>query len=75
LDKASTTPQKKLTGKQRKQQKDNLYLIKDIPNKLFTKKILLVDDIMTTGASLNQGAYILKNLGAYHITAFAFCRD
>lgn len=67
--------QKKLTGHQRRQQTDILSVINNIPLELFQQKILLVDDIFTTGTTLNQGAYILRQLGFTNITALAFCRD
>jgi ComF family protein len=38
------------------------------------KHIVLVDDVMTTGASLHAAATVLRRAGAAHITALVFAR-
>jgi ComF family protein len=38
------------------------------------KRIVLVDDVMTSGASLKAAAQCLKQAGAAHITALVFAR-
>ena len=38
------------------------------------KRIVLVDDVMTTGASLHAAAEVLRRHGAAHITALVFAR-
>jgi ComF family protein len=38
------------------------------------KKIVLLDDVMTTGASLQAAAKVLRAAGAAHITALVFAR-
>jgi predicted amidophosphoribosyltransferase len=43
-------------------------------SKLQGKKIVLLDDVMTTGASLNTAASVLRQAGAAHITALVFAR-
>lgn len=38
------------------------------------KRIVLLDDVMTTGASLHEAARVLRRHGAAHITALVFAR-
>ena len=38
------------------------------------KRIVLVDDVMTSGASLNAAAAVLKAAGAAHVTGLVFAR-
>jgi ComF family protein len=38
------------------------------------KRIVLIDDVMTTGASLHAAASTLRRAGAAHITALVFAR-
>ena len=38
-------------------------------------KIILVDDIVTTGSTLNECGRVLKNAGAQHITAIVLARN
>jgi predicted amidophosphoribosyltransferase len=38
------------------------------------KRIVLLDDVMTTGASLHEAARVLRRQGAAHITALVFTR-
>lgn len=39
------------------------------------KNILLIDDIVTTGSTLNECSRVLKNAGAEHITAIVLARS
>jgi ComF family protein len=38
------------------------------------KRIVLLDDVMTTGASLHEAARVLRRFGVAHITALVFAR-
>lgn len=38
------------------------------------KRVVLVDDVMTTGATLNAGATILRNAGAANVDVLVFAR-
>jgi ComF family protein len=43
-------------------------------HRLKGKRIVLVDDVMTSGASMNAAALTLKQAGAQHVTALVFAR-
>jgi ComF family protein len=43
-------------------------------HRLKSKRIVLVDDVMTSGASINAAAHALKQAGAQHVTALVFAR-
>jgi predicted amidophosphoribosyltransferase len=38
------------------------------------KRIVLLDDVMTTGATLFEAARVLRRAGAWHITALVMAR-
>jgi ComF family protein len=38
------------------------------------KRIVLLDDVMTTGASLHEAANVLRHAGAAHLTALVLAR-
>jgi ComF family protein len=42
--------------------------------KLRGQRILLIDDVMTSGATLNAAAQVLKQAGAAHVSALVFAR-
>lgn len=60
--------QSELTLHERKINVKNAYSIKDIES-IKNKKIILIDDIYTTGATLNECARILKKYGATKVIA------
>lgn len=60
--------QSELTLQERKHNVKNVYSIKNI-EEIKNKKIILIDDIVTTGATLNECAKILKQNGAFEVIA------
>lgn len=65
--------QGKLSFDDRKANVLNAFDIKN-PYKIKGKNILLVDDVMTTGATLNECARILKNFDARRVYVITFAR-
>ena len=63
-----TTPQVRLTGEERNKNVCNTFRIRR-PEAIYHKTILLIDDIKTTGATLEEVARILKEAGAKQIWA------
>lgn len=61
-----TEQQSKLTGKQRRQNIEGAFKIIDCAA-VNNKKILLVDDVLTTGATMNEAARVLKKAGAAEV--------
>ena len=43
--------------------------------KIFDKKILIIDDVFTTGATLNECSRVLKAAGAGNIGVFTIAKD
>lgn len=68
-----TLPQ---TGLNKVQRADNLKRAFSVPNKvaLEGKRVLLVDDVMTTGATANACAYALKQAGAARVDVLTLAR-
>jgi predicted amidophosphoribosyltransferase len=63
----NTTPQFKIKSKEdRKKNIEDSLKIKN-PKKIKGKNILLFDDILTTGATLNEAKKVLKKAGAKKI--------
>ena len=66
----ATQAQTTLTKKQRKQ---NLKSAFKCETNLQGKKITIVDDVITTGATVNSAADCLKQAGAIHVSVWATC--
>lgn len=72
VKKRRTEQQKKLDRKMRKLNLKGVYTIKD-PDHIWGKRILLVDDISTTGSTLSEIASILLESGAAAVRCAACC--
>ena len=61
------------TSAQRAQNVHNVFTVRR-PDKIKGKKILLVDDVMTTGATFNEMKRVLMDAGAIAVYGVTFCR-
>ena len=68
-----TSVQTGLNGLERKRTVKNAFRIKN-PEKIKNKKILLVDDVFTTGATVNECSRILLKNKAADVEIFTFAR-
>ncbi len=68
-----TPPQMRLTRQEREENVKGVFLCKK-PEIMVDKKILLIDDILTTGATIEECAKILKNAGAKEVCAIVVAR-
>jgi competence protein ComFC len=68
----STKPQMSLSRKERIQNPKGAYQVKN--GEIIPTRIVLVDDVYTTGATLEECAKILKKAGAQWVGALAFGR-
>lgn len=71
LEKTDGKTQSKLSRNERLKNK-NTFALKAKAN--VPEKILLIDDIYTTGSTLQQASKILKQAGAKEIKSFSLCR-
>ncbi len=69
----STTSQTSLSHEERLKNVINSFSVNS-PELAHGKKIILVDDVMTTGATLSEAAHALKNAGAKEITGLVVAR-
>lgn len=70
-----TPAQSSLPREERLQSVENAYVVEPLQAELLRdKRIVLIDDVMTTGATLNAAARVLRQAGAAHITAVVFAR-
>jgi ComF family protein len=68
-----TTSQTGLSGMERRKNVSNAFKVKR-PEKVRDKKILLVDDVFTTGTTVNECARTLMEKGAGAVEVFTFAR-
>jgi ComF family protein len=71
--KRNTSSQTKLSAEERQRNVKNAFTIKQ-SNIISEKRILIVDDVCTTGATLNSCASVLKKSGAKNVTGVALSR-
>lgn len=70
-----TPPQSALARKERLQSVRHAYAVDPLQQAAVQgKRIVLVDDVMTTGASIQAAAGALRQAGALHITGLVFAR-
>ena len=68
-----TQPQTGLSGSERRRNVRNAFKVRR-PEKIKNKKILLVDDVFTTGATVNECARVLMRGQASEVVVFTFAR-
>jgi ComF family protein len=68
-----TRPQTGLNGAERRRNVRNAFQVKK-PEKIKNKRILLVDDVFTTGSTVNECAMILLKNKAAEVEVFTFAR-
>jgi len=69
-----TQPQMSLTESERKINLQNAFAIKN-PKEFFKKRIFLVDDVFTTGNTMEECAKILKKAGAKEVWGITIARE
>ena len=69
----NTIPQVQLSGQARRKNLKNAFAV-IVPDKIKGKKIVLIDDVETTGSTLNECAKVLKKAGADKIYALTAAR-
>lgn len=73
LVKRGYADQRKLTREERSAQAGGVYVVVE-PQLMCGKRILLLDDVVTTGATVSAAARALKAAGAVHVDVLAFAR-
>ncbi len=70
-----TVPQVKMKNKNKRQENlNNAFIVKDA-SQVVGKNILLIDDVMTTGATLTECARVLKTAGAKTVYCLVLARE
>jgi ComF family protein len=68
-----TRPQVELTGAERIRNVAGAFALRK-PGEVVERSVVLVDDVFTTGATMNECASVLKRAGAAQVTAFTLAR-
>jgi predicted amidophosphoribosyltransferase len=63
-----------LTKEQREKNLKNVFAIKN-PDLIFGKKVFLVDDVYTTGSTMEECCLALKRAGAKSVWGIAIARE
>lgn len=72
--KVNTTPQSQLDKDERMKNIENaIALNKQYVNTVKNKNIIIIDDVLTTGSSLNECAKVLKENGAAKVYGYCLC--
>lgn len=74
LKKVNNKPQSTKNKQERKMNVIGAYYIKN-KERIFNKKVLLIDDIYTTGSTANECAKVLKIAGAKYIDVLTIAKD
>jgi ComF family protein len=68
-----TVPQTQLTGKERRTNVKGAFAV-SVPKQVEDKRVLLVDDVYTSGATVRECAQTLTNAGAQVVDVFTLAR-
>ena len=74
LKKINNKPQSTKNKKERNNNVLGVYFVKN-ESKIWNKKVLLVDDIYTTGSTVNECARMLKIKGVKEVAVFTIAKD
>ena len=69
-----TTPQSQLSGRERRSNLQRVFAVKE-GGEVQGKRILLVDDVLTTGSTIDECAKVLRRAGAAQIEVFTVARS
>ena len=72
--KKGSQPQVGLTGERRRKNVQDTFFIRN-PMKIEGKRVLIVDDVLTTGATLQTAGWKLREAGARHVDGFVLARS
>ena len=73
LRQTDTPTQTGLSGKERRENLKNAFIVKR-PSEIIGKNILILDDVFTTGSTVNECAKVLKTAGCKRIEVLTICR-
>jgi ComF family protein len=68
-----TRPQVELSGRERAENVRGAFAVAR-PGEVRDRKVLLIDDVFTTGATMNECAKVLKDAGAASVTVLTLAR-